>query len=155
MFNKFKKIDNFSKNILIVFAGTSLANIFNLLFQLLIAHKLSVSEFAAFNSILSVHILIAAPLLTFQLAIVKYSAQFNARNQPEKISFLLSDLFKKALVLGAVTLFIFWFASAFLIKILKIDSVPCGYIFTLLLVFIWPSTLFGGAIQGLELFKWL
>lgn len=155
MFNKFKMIDNFSLNILIVFAGTSLTNFLNLLFQLLVAHKLPASEFAAFNSILSIYILISAPILTFQLAIVKYSAQFNAHHHTEKIRFLLSDLFKKALVMGSITLLIFWFTSAYLIKILKINSAPSGYILALLLAFVWPSTVFSGAIQGLELFKWL
>ncbi len=81
MFNKFKNIDIFTKNIILVFMGTSLANLFNLLYQLLIAHKLSTSEFAAFNSLLSIFMVISSPLGTIQMAVTKYSAEFNAHNQ--------------------------------------------------------------------------
>ncbi len=150
----FKKIDIFSKNIIIVFAGTSLVNFFNLLYQLLIAHKLNPSDFAAFNSLLAIFVLISSPLGTFAVVVAKYCAEFNARGEDNKVRFLLSDLFKKSFILAIFTFLIFWFASNCLINILKIPSVFCGYILAALLASAWLTPVFLGGIQGLELFGW-
>jgi len=139
----------------LVFAGTSLANFLNLMYQLLIAHKLSVSDFAAFNSLLSIYMLIAAPLGTLQIAVTKYTSEFNARNQVAKIRFFLSDLFKKSSILAISTFSIFWFASIYIINILKIPSVLSGGILALLLASTCLAPVFSGGVQGLELFGWL
>lgn len=148
-------MDIFTKNIIIVFAGASLVNFFNLLYQLLIAHKLTASEFAAFNSLLSIFVVISSPLTTLQLAVAKYSAEFNAHNQIAKIKFLFSDLFKKTSILAISTFLIFWLASVYILNTLKITSVSCGYILAGLLALSWINPVFSGGIQGLELFAWM
>ncbi|MDD5596176.1 MAG: hypothetical protein PHY94_08060, partial [Candidatus Omnitrophica bacterium] len=76
-----KKLDLFTKNILIVFLGNFLGNFFNLVYQLLIAHRLSVYEFASFNSLLSIFMVISAPLGTIQFVLAKYISEFNAHGQ--------------------------------------------------------------------------
>ena len=149
-----KRLDAFTKNIIVVFAGASLANFLNLLYQLLIAHKLSAAEFAAFNSLLSIFVIISAPLGTIQLAVIKYSAEFNAHNQTAKIRFLLSDLFKKTSILAISSLLIFWFICVNIMNILKIPSIFSGYILALLLASAFLSPVFSGGVQGLELFGW-
>lgn len=155
MIEKLKSLDTFSKNIIIVFAGTSLLNFFNLLYQLLIAHKLSPSDFAEFNALLSIFTIISSSLGTIQLAVAKYSAEFNARGQVAKVKFLLSDLFKKTSVLAILTLLVFWLSSGFITKVLKIPSLNSGYILACLLALCWPTPVLAGAVQGLELFGWL
>lgn len=155
MLRKFKKIDTFTKNIVLVFAGTSLVNFFNLLYQLLIAHKLSTPDFAAFNSLLSIFLLISSPLSTLQIAVAKYCSEFKAKGQIQKIKFLLSDLFRKTLILAIATVIIFWVISIHILTTLKISSVSCGYILALLLALMWLSPVFSGGVQGLEFFGWL
>ena len=155
MIEKLKSLDTFSKNIIIVFAGTSLLNFFNLLYQLLIAHKLSPSDFAEFNALLSIFTIISSSLGTIQLAVAKYSAEFNARGQVAKVKFLLSDLFKKTSVLAILTFLVFWLSSGFITKVLKIPSLNSGYILACLLALCWPTPVLAGAVQGLELFGWL
>jgi O-antigen/teichoic acid export membrane protein len=155
MLKKLKSIDSFTRNIIIVFTSASFANFLNLLFQLLIAHKLSATEFAAFNSLLAIFMLIATPLGTLQMTIAKYSSEFNARNEKSKIKFLLSDLLKKSLLAAAVTFIIFCLASGYIMSMLKINSVTLGYIFAALFVTAWVSPLLLGGAQGLELFWWL
>jgi O-antigen/teichoic acid export membrane protein len=150
-----RDIDAFNKNIIIVFIGTSLVNFLNLLYQLLIAHKLSASEFAGFNSLLSIFMVISSPLTTLQTAVAKYSAEFNARSQIAKLKFFLSDLFKKTSILAISTIVVFWLSSVYIINSLKIPSVSSGYILTLLLASAWLAPVFAGGIQGLELFTWL
>lgn len=150
-----KKIDTFTKNILIVFLGTSVVNAFNLAYQILIAHRLSPADFAAFNALLSLFIVVSTPLLTLQAGVAKWVSEFNANNQVGKLKFFLSGLFKKTVILGACTFFIFLLASIQILNALKIPSVSSGYILAGLLALSWPSPLFSGAVQGLELFGWL
>jgi O-antigen/teichoic acid export membrane protein len=149
-----KNIDTYGKNIILVFFGTSLVNLLNLLYQLLIAHRLSSANFAAFNSLLSIFILISAPLLTFQAAIAKYSSEFNAQNQAGKIKVLISKFLKNNLFFAIGTFFMFFICSSYLLHKLKVDSVYSGHILAGLFALYWIMPLSQGAIQGLELFKW-
>lgn len=150
-----KTISVFNRNILFVFLGTSLTNVFNLLYQLLIAHRLSPPDFAAFNSLLSIFMLVSSPLSTLHTTIVKYTSELNAQEQAEKVRFLLSRILRKALILSFITFFIFYFASSFIMKELKIPSISAVYILSILLALSWVIPVFSGGLQGLELFKWL
>ncbi len=155
MLKYLKNIDTFTKNVIFVFFGTSLVNIFNLLYQLLIAHRMSGPDFAGFNSLLAIFMLISAPLITLQIAVAKYAAEFNAQNKIEKIKVLFSHLIVKILPLAFFTFFIFYFSSFYIINKLKIPSVSLGYILALLLAFSWITPVLAGMLQGLELFKWM
>ena len=155
MIRKLKNIDPFSRNVIVVFAGMSLFNFFNLLYQLLIAHKLSPEHFAAFNTLLSIFIIISAPLNTIQVAVAKYAAEFRARGELSKIKFLLRDLLSKFLILGLLTFLIFWFGAIFIINSLKIPSHSAAYLFAVLLASMWLIPLFKGAVQGVEFFTGL
>lgn len=154
MLDKIRKADGFTKNILIVFLGTGVFNFLNLLYQLLIAHNLRAADFAAFNSLLSIFVIMSAPLLTLETAVTKYTARFTSRNEGEKVSFLLSDLTKKALILFVVTFVLFLAFSPFIARMLKIESFSSGYILGALVAFIWLAPIFSGGIQGLEYFRW-
>jgi len=155
MLSKFKKIDPFVRNIIIVFAGASFANFLGLLYQLFIAHRFSPSDFAAFNSLLSVYTLIAAPLSTLQAAVVKYGAEYNARNQHGKLQCLLRGLLKKTFLFSLATFLLFLFISGRVMGSLKIPSASSAIIFALLLATAWVAPVFAGGIQGLEMFGWL
>ncbi|MGE5197215.1 MAG: oligosaccharide flippase family protein [Deltaproteobacteria bacterium] len=148
-------IDAFSKNIILVFAGTSLVNLFNLLCQLLIAHRLTPADFAAFNSLIAIMLFVSAPLSTIQTATAKYAAEFNANNLPDNVKALLSGLFKKSLIFSLLTFLIVYLFSFYLLDKLRISSAYSGCILALLLAVSWLSPVFTGALQGLELFKWL
>lgn len=145
-------LDAFTKHVLIVFIGTSLLNFFSLLYQLLIAHKLIPAEFAAFNSLLSLFVIIATPLVTVQLAIAKYCAEFKAQGSNEKVRFLLFDLSRKSLFLAVVTLAVCLPFSRYLLSALKVNSDASGIILVLLFASTWATQLFTGAVQGLEYF---
>jgi O-antigen/teichoic acid export membrane protein len=155
MLKKLKAIDGFGKNIIVVFLGTSLVNFFNLIYQLLIAHKLSASDFAAFNSLLSILLLVSSPLATLQTAVAKYSSEFNARGEVVMARSLLAGMFRKAAGIGFVTFFVFLLASSFIMQKLGIGSRPCVYILAGLVALSWLVPVFMGGLQGLELFSWL
>lgn len=155
MIEYIKRIDTFNKNIILVLLGTSLANVLALLYQLLIAHSLSSVDFAGFNSLLAIFTMISSPLTTIQTAVVKYTADFNAHGQIEKVKSLLFNLFKIILPFAAITLVVSCLFSPCITDKLKISSVYSGYNLAALLALSWISPVFAGALQGLELFKWL
>lgn len=155
MLIKIKKLDHFTKNIIFVFIGTSAANFLNLIYQLLIAHKLSPQDFAAFNALLAVFMLISNPLGTLQVAITKYASEHNARNESHKINALIHGLFIKGVIVGGIIFVVFIFISPFIVNSLKIDSVVLGYILALLIAFSVLAPILAGGLQGLELFGWL
>lgn len=155
MLKHISKIDSFSKNVLLVFCGTTLVNVFNLLFQLLIAHKLNPQDFASFNALLSVFVIIASPLSTIQTILAKFISEFKAKNELNKVYSLVTSLFKKFSVFSLITLLIFLVLSFVIVKGLKIDSLYAGLILASLLALSWFSPLFSGILQGIESFKWL
>ena len=155
MIKYLKKIDSFGKNIILVFLGTSLVNMFNLLYQLLIAHRLSGPDFAGFNSLLAIFMLISSPLTTLGTAVAKYTADFNAHNQKKRVQALLSNLIRKIWPLAIITFLVFCFLSFYIMDKLKIYSVLSGYILAALLALSWFTPVLSGVLQGLESFKWL
>jgi len=146
--------DNFSKNIAIVFAGTTLASFLNLLYQLLIAHQLAAWQFAAFNSLLAIFMLAAAPVSTLQMGIAKYSAKYNALGESSKVSDLLSGLFKKTLLASLFILLLFLLVSPKIISALKIPSMASVYILAFLVSAMYITPVLAGGVQGLEIFRW-
>lgn len=148
------KIDNFTKSIVVVFIGISCANFLNLIFQLLLAHKLNPSDFAAFNSLLSILMLFSTPVGTINIALVKYISQFNASNNIGLLKNLLSVALRKCLMLAFATFGIFFLIAPYLTNKLKIPSITNAYLLAGLLAISWLLPLFTGGLQGLELFKW-
>ncbi|MCM8796157.1 MAG: oligosaccharide flippase family protein [Candidatus Omnitrophica bacterium] len=148
-------IDTFSRNIIFVFLGTSAVNFLNLLYQLLIAHTFNPGDFAGFNTILSILVLVSSPLIPLQTAVVRYSAEFNARGEREKIKVLLSLLLRKTFLLAILTFIVFCIGSFYMMEKLKIASVASGYILSILLGLSWVTAVLSGGVQGLELFHWL
>ena len=152
MLDKFK-LDKFAKNIIIVFAGSSLANFLGLFCQLVSAHKLSSVDFAVFNSLIAIFNVIATPLGAFQPAVAKYIAHFHAKNQINCLEAILSKLLKITLWLIPPVLLIFFATSGFLADKLKISSVEPVHILSILIISSWIGTFLGGALQGLEKFS--
>jgi O-antigen/teichoic acid export membrane protein len=151
-----KKIDGFGRNIILVFLGTSLVNLFSLLYQLFIAHSLTAQDFAAFNSLLSLFVWLSSPLITLQTAVAKFGAEFRSSAESEKTHTLLVGLLKKSLPLALITFLAFTSAGPLLAQKLKIppSASGAGIILALLLASSWVSPILLGGIQGLELFGW-
>ncbi|HNX82144.1 MAG TPA: oligosaccharide flippase family protein [Candidatus Omnitrophota bacterium] len=154
MLKHLKKLDSFTQNIILVFAGTTLVNIFNLVYQLLLAHQLTPPDFAAFNSLIAIFIIVSGPFGTFQQVIVKYIAEFHAQGKEEKTRALFSGLLRILLITAAVLFILFSVASVTLTDKLKVPSVISGYLLAASLALSIITPLFLGALQGLERFQW-
>jgi len=149
------KLDSFAKNIILVFLGTALLNFFNFLYQLLMAHKFSPEDFAAFNSLLSLSVLVGTPLVAVSTAITKYTAEFNARGELSKIRVLLSGFFKIGLVSSLALILIFSVSAPWIMSSLKIPSLSAVYLFAVLIGVSCLSAVVNGGLQGLESFAWV
>ncbi len=149
------KLDSFSKNIILVFAGTFFGSFLNLVYQLIIAHRLSPADFASFNSLLAIFMMLSTPIGTLQAAVAKYGSEFAAKNELKKAAILLSCLFKKVFIFAIVTFCISYFMAGFVIDKLNIPSPESAYIMALMLGVCWMVPVFSGIIQGLEMFNWL
>ncbi|MBU0503112.1 MAG: hypothetical protein KKG43_01820 [Candidatus Omnitrophica bacterium] len=122
--------------------------------QLLIAHKFTPKDFAVFNSLLAIFMLVSNPLDILQLVVAKYCSDFNARGEINKVKALISGLFRKCIIFAIATFILSAFFSFIIMRSLRIDSYFSGSIFTLLLTFYWLTPILGGGLLGLELFGW-
>ena len=155
MIKHLKKIDIFSKNIIVVFFATTLVNVFNLLYQLLIAHKLSPEDFASFNALISIFMLVSAPLANLQTVVAKYISEFRARQEKRKLKVLMTQILKRTLLFSVVSFFIIYLLSPVLMRSLKIPSNLSGPILAVTIALSWITPVLLGSLQGFELFSWL
>jgi len=154
MLIRLRKIDQFSKNITFVFLSVSLVNFIDLICQLLIAHKLSPQDFAVFNSLLAIFMLVSNPLDTLQVVVAKYCSDFNARGEIQTIKNFISGLFNKSIILAAVTFVLSVLFLFIIIRGLRIHSYASGLILALLLAFYCLIPILRGGLLGLEQFGW-
>lgn len=143
----------FEKNIILIFLATSLVNICNLLYQLIIAHTFSPEDFAIFNAILSLFMIIYAPLSTIQTAVAKFASEFKAREEMRKVRGLFLGILKRVYIFSLITFPVICLFSFLTVGKLKIKSPALAVILTLLLTFSWFPVVLIGGMQGLELFK--
>lgn len=154
MLHKPKSLDIFTQNIIVTFLGSSLVSFINLLYQLLIAHKLSLGDFAAFNSLLAIYMLFSTPLSTIQTAFIKYISEFNAAGSISMVRSLISGALRKLFIAAGIVFIIMIIISKYLIGALKINSFSDGYLLAAILGLSCLAPLFIAGLQGLELFGW-
>jgi len=147
------KLDNFSKNVMVVFMGMAIFNFLNLVYQLMIAHKLSAADFATFNALLAVFTVIATPLGAFHASVTKFTSEFIVQKKMGKVKELIVNLGRISAILVIVTFILFYFASFSLIGRFKINSSYLGLVLASLIAISWISPVISGYAQGLELFK--
>lgn len=147
-------LDAFLGNILFVFAGSTLANILNLLCQLFIAHALPTREFSLCNSLLAVFVIASAPLAVLQLAAAKFSAEYNGRGDHARAARFIAGFLTHIAAGAGITLAVFLPAAASLARFLHLPSASYGFMLVFLVASAWLLPACAGALQGLELFKW-
>lgn len=155
IFEKVKNLDRLTKDVILVFLGTSLANIFNLLYQLFIVRRLSVADFAAFNVLLTIIGLFTTPAATLVPAVSKYAASFRARNMQNKIALLINKVSSLSFISGLALFTVLFSFSAYITGLLKIPGILSTFIALFIILLSWLIPVYTGALQGLERFGWL
>lgn len=139
--------DNFT-----LFLGFFILNVLGYLFHFYAGRKLGPSDYGVFGSLLSLIYIIGMPLTAIQTTITKFVADFKAKEEYEKISYLLVASLKKIFLIGIIITVIYLILSPIIASFLKIESTTPviligGFLFLALLL---PIT--RGFLQGLQRF---
>ncbi|MDD5669971.1 MAG: oligosaccharide flippase family protein [Candidatus Omnitrophica bacterium] len=137
-----------------VFAGTSLVNVFNLLYQLYIAHSLSPEDFAALNTLISIFVLITSPLSNIQTVVVKRTAELSAHSKTDEIRGMVSGILRVIFIPAVILFLIFFIGAPVFLEKLKIQSLSAGYWLAVLIFLSLIAPVFLGTLQGMERFGW-
>ena len=150
-----KLTDDLMKHGGMMFLATSLASIFNLLYQLYMVRNLSPVDYGTLNSLIALLVVISVPARTLQTAITRFTSSFHACDQWEKIRAFLSSFAKKVLLFGLSFFLIIALASRYISSFFQIPSfLPVVMVGVLMLLrVILPLTL--GGLRGLQMFGWL
>jgi O-antigen/teichoic acid export membrane protein len=136
----------------IVVLATTLANVCNLLFQLFMVRNLEVGEFGALTSLFSFIMIFSVPCFSLQTVVAKWTAQFRAKGETERIRLFFWDLARWVLVFCVGFALIGILSSRLLSSFLHIaqSTRVLLTVFTIVLATIFPLWL--GLLQGLQRF---
>jgi O-antigen/teichoic acid export membrane protein len=140
-------------NSLILFCGSLAVGAVNYLFQFLMARMLTVAAYGELQSLLAILAVTAIPTATLATVLVKYTADFKAKNQPDKIYSLFLLLTKKTFVISITLFAIFVFCSRQIADFLNLDSVWPLAILGIAFIFSFPGSINLGILRGLQKFK--
>ncbi|MCM8782080.1 MAG: oligosaccharide flippase family protein [Candidatus Omnitrophica bacterium] len=146
--------DRFLKHNILMFFSTTLTNLANFLYQLLIVRKLAIASYGVFNSLLSLFMIFSLPLASLSTMIAKFTSSYNNVDERKKVDALLSVMLRH---MGFIAIFFLalYLVFAFCLKdYLRLDSIVpihlTGFMLTLTIL----STVTFGGLQGLERFAW-
>lgn len=144
--------DNLLRGSIILFVGTMVGNICNYLFQFFMSRHLSIADFGAMNSLLSLMVITAVPAISILLVSTKHISNFKANEEHEKIRLFRKKVFKKLISYGTAIVVLMLLASPWVADFLKINScIPVIIVFLLIFFsFLIPINL--GIVQGLQRF---
>jgi len=140
------------KNSSIFFVGTMVVNVGNFFFHLMMSRMLDVKTFGEFEALISLMYIISVPAATLMTMVTKYSSEFHAADEKEKIGLLFTRFTKVLLFWGIVLFVLFALASPLIAQFLKLDSFwPVVILGTIILVS-FLEAINGGILNGLQKF---
>jgi O-antigen/teichoic acid export membrane protein len=151
----FRKLDSFFKSVVIVFVATSAANFLFLITQLYLAHSFTPADFAAFNAVISLFLLVSSPLSCLQQGIAHQVAVCGAEKDAACSARFFTSIMKTGLGIAAVVLLLGFLCAPLVTDALKIPQKINGYLLMLLIAITCVKPLMLGAVQGIERFFWL
>ncbi|MDP8248631.1 MAG: oligosaccharide flippase family protein [Candidatus Tritonobacter lacicola] len=118
---KFLK-DDFLRHTGIMVAGTGLANIFNLLYQLAVVRLLSVDDYGVLNSLVALTVIFSQFSATFRPALTRFLAEYYGRGESERAGLLLRKAAVHLGLLSAIILVVFVLGAGPLARYQQIES---------------------------------
>ncbi|MCX5715325.1 MAG: oligosaccharide flippase family protein [Candidatus Omnitrophica bacterium] len=147
--------DKFLKNNVLMFFGTALGNSANLLCQILVVKNLSVSGYGAFNSLLSMFMIIALPISAINTMIVKFTAAHNSLGQKKEADLFLFIMLRHMFFVAASFLLLYFLFGNNLQNYLQLDSTLPVYLTGALLFCAIIAIVPQSGLQGFERFTWV
>lgn len=113
---------------------------------------MSVADFGAMNSLLSLMVIVSVPAVAILLVSTKYVSNFKAKKELEKIRLFRKKIFVKLISFSTAILILLLFVSPLVSSFLKIDSYIPVVILFVILFFSFLVPLNFGILQGLQKF---
>ncbi len=139
---------------ILMMAATQAGNLANMLFQIMMNHRLSDLEYGALAAMLGLINITATPLDALRTAAAHFSARLRLKGQSQAVAFMARLWLRKLLWPAAVILALGCAAAPWIAECLKLPSgsVATGAAAVMaLLIFVPPLS---GGLQGLEAFGW-
>ncbi len=146
-------INHTAKNISIIFVASSIVNVINLAYHIIMGRLLGPSEYGVLTSVISLLFLTGALSSTFQTASVKYTSIYFAEKKFDKITVFYNVITKRILVVSAIILIIIFCLLNQLKLFLKLDSVYPLVYFGIVAVAGLLTSFNRGILQGIKSFK--
>ena len=147
--------DRFTKHTIFMFFAASFGSVTNLIYRLIIARGLSITDLAILGSLISLFTITAIPFSAFTTMVVRYSSMYRAQDKLDKLRVLLHHLFKHNVVISlSFALLIFIFRHNFS-AFLKLDSDTYIIFIAVIMFFSGILPVIYGSLQGLEKFYWM
>jgi O-antigen/teichoic acid export membrane protein len=139
----------------LLFISTMIGNIASYFFQFFMSRKLSIEDFGVFNSLMSLFIITAVPIGTLLTIIARYTSQFKAKGEYEKIHIMYKSAGSKIALIGIICVMAFIFLSGNIMTFLNLSARVPIIIVGLMLAVNFVLTLNLGVLQGLQRFWFL
>lgn len=139
----------------LLFISTMIGNIASYFFQFFMSRKLSIEDFGVFNSLMSLFIITAVPIGTLLIIIARYTSQFKAKGEYEKIHIMYKSAGSKIALIGIICVMAFIFLSGNIMTFLNLSARVPIIIVGLMLAVNFILTLNLGVLQGLQRFWFL
>lgn len=147
------RLDNFTKNNIIMFIGTSIGSFFSLLYQLVMVRLVSKDTFASLNSLLSLLAIISVPYVAFTIMVTKHISCNDARKKDELLKAIWRKLFIHAFFFSSAVFVLIIFLSSSLVNFLHLESLNSIIILAAIFFLSGIITVVTGGLQGLERFS--
>lgn len=165
----FTKIDNYlkkvnffsklfsstSKQIGIMFFASSLVNIFNYVYNIILGRMLGPSNYGVLVSLLSILLISGSFSGSFSLVLTKFTSQFKTEENESNIFLLLKYSYFAILFFSLISFFIFLIFSNKIANFLNIKSNTPIIILGIAISFLFLITPLRGILRGLQKFTYL
>jgi len=147
------KGDKFLSNSFIFFIGSFLVGVGNYFYQFLMARMLMVEAYGELQSILAILAITGVLTGAISTVLVKYTADFKAKDQLNKVYSLFLLFTKKILTAAIIFFVIFVILSGYIARFLNLASIFPLIILGATFLFSFSNSINSGIISGLQKFK--
>jgi len=144
--------DDMARDSIVMVASTSLAGIFNYLYQLSMGRMLSREQYGVFFSLTSIFAVISVVAGATRTSVAKFTSKYKADGEVDRIGSLWSSSLRRALLLGFLSFALAALLAPLLSRFLREDNNWYAIILfsSMLLVFAVPVN--WGVLQGVQRF---
>ncbi len=148
---KFNKEDSLIRDGFILFIATMAANVLGYFYHFSAGRLLGPVNYGILGAILSLLYLVNVPVNVIQTSLAKFSSQYKAEQQEQKVNPLLRRSLKQLFIAGIIITILFFITQGWIASFFKIPK-EALYFFSPLLLFSLLLPIPRGILQGLQKF---